>query len=184
MADIATGNNTYTPLRGRTQWGAIWAGLFSFVAIWSVFGLLGEAIFAGLANPGTPKPVSGANPGMGIWAIVLTIIAMYIGGKVTGRLASVTDRADAIVHGMTMFGLTVISAVVVLVLAGAALSFGTGISGTTPGSILSVFSGLGWWGFTLLFLGWAAVLGGSASEVQIVKKVTEDSKNVRDIRAA
>ncbi len=188
MADIAYGNDVYSVARGKTRWGAIWAGFFSFVAIWSVFGLLGEAIFASAANPNATKPVAGMSVGMGIWSIILTIIAMWVAGKVTGRLANVMDRMDAMVHGMTMFGLSVIATVVVVVLTGAVASGGTGIVGSAHSSyMLSVFADIGWWGFVSLFLGWLGALYGAASEVKPVAGATVDTsnpKNVRDIRAA
>ena len=89
----------------RTNWGAIWIGVFSFVAIWSVFGMLGEAIFASSANPNAAQPVSGMSVGMGFWAVILTIIAMYVAGRVTAHFADVADRTGRIIHGMAMFGL-------------------------------------------------------------------------------
>src|SRR5689334_10503495 len=109
MADLAYRNEPVLSTQARTDWGAIWAGVFTFVAIWSVFGMLGEAIFASAANPNAAQPVTGMNVGMGIWAIILTIIAMYIGGKVTGRLANVAEKGSAMMYGMTMFGLAVVA---------------------------------------------------------------------------
>lgn len=78
MADL-TKESEEVALRVRTDWGAIWAGVFTFIAIWSVFGFLGMAVFASAANPRASFPVTGMSVSMGIWAIVLTIIAMYIG---------------------------------------------------------------------------------------------------------
>jgi hypothetical protein len=79
MADI-----TYTPQNlatapdpPRILWPAVWAGGFAFVAIWSVFGLLGMAIFAGAANSNAAHAVTGMNVGMAIWSMVLTLFAMY-----------------------------------------------------------------------------------------------------------
>ncbi len=59
------------------DWSAIWGGVFSFIAIWSVFGLLGTAIFASAANLNAIRPLDEMGLGIGIWVIVLTIIAMY-----------------------------------------------------------------------------------------------------------
>ena len=74
MATTTYNNHSVTLARARLDWGAIWAGVFSFITIWSVFGMLGEAIFVSAANPNAPRPVtsSGMSWGMGIWAIVLT----------------------------------------------------------------------------------------------------------------
>ena len=162
MADLAYDNNLRM-IRGRTDWGAIWAGVFTFVAIWSVFGLLGMAIFASAANPNAQQPVSGMSAGMGIWSVVLTIIAMFVAGRETGRLAAVTNRHDGLIHGMIMFGLSVIATLIITVLAGASLSGGTGVSENVHNPyILTVFSDLGWIGFFALLLGWLAAMGGAS----------------------
>ena len=184
MADLAYRNDIMDYRRGRADWGAIWAGLFSFVAIWSVFGLLGEAIFASNANPNAAHPVTGMNIGMSIWAIILTAIAMYVGGRVTGHLAGVASRRDATVHGLAMFGLGVIAAVVVIVLAGTALAGGVGlqqVTGVHSPYALSVFADLGWAGFVALFLGWLGAMFGCN---QGVKAGTASAREVREIRPA
>jgi len=41
MADVVQRTESIN-VRSRTDWGAIWAGMFTFIAIWSVFGLLGS----------------------------------------------------------------------------------------------------------------------------------------------
>ena len=125
MANIAY-NEVASYARGRTDWGAVWGGVFVFIAIWSVFGLLGMAIFASAANPEATRPVSGMGVGIGIWSIVLTIIAMYVAGRETGRLAGVTSRHDGLVHGMIMFGLSVMAILAITVLGGSTLTGGAG----------------------------------------------------------
>lgn len=177
MADLAYRNDLALAGRSRCDWGAIWAGVFAFSAIWAVFELLGEAIFASAANPA--QPVSGMSVGMGIWSIVLTIIAMYVGGRVTGHFARFADRADATMHGLVMFGLSVISAVVIVTLAGAALSGGTGVNASTHVPY-ALTGDLGWIGFIALFLGWLAAMGGAASATRAVVARTD----VREMRPA
>jgi len=62
-----------------------------------------------------------------------------------------------------MFGLSVIAVVLVVVLSGTALSGGTGVAdGLHTSYLLTVFSDVGWIGFTSLFLGWLAAMGGAA----------------------
>jgi hypothetical protein len=183
MAELRNESLIYT--RARTDWGAIWAGVFTFIAIWSVFGLLGMAIFASAANPQSVRPMTGMSVGMGIWAIVLTIIAMYVAGRETGRLAGVTNRHDGLVHGMIMFGLSVVATLVITVLGGNSLTGGVGVQGSAHNPyLLDVFSGLGWIGFLSLFLGWLAAMGGASTGAG--QKVVERSttSNLRDIRPA
>jgi hypothetical protein len=152
-----------------------------------VFGLLGEAIFASAANPNSANAVgNGIGWGMGIWSIILTMIAMYVGGRVTAEFSGVTTRHDATLAGMTMFGLSVTSTIVLVVLAGSALAGGTSVASATRGSVISTLSGLGWAGFVSLFLGWLCAMWGASSGIrpQSTESVLQDTDNVRDIRVA
>jgi len=162
MADLAYRNDNVLFRRRGTDWGAIWGGTFTFIAIWSVFGLLGIAIFASIANPGA-HPLAGMSVGMGVWAVVLSIIAMYVAGRETGRLAAVTTRHDAMIHGMIMFGLSAVAALVIAVLAGMSLNGGA-VNGTVSNSyVLGAVTSSGWITFFAFFLGWLAALGGASS---------------------
>src|SRR5215469_5274069 len=148
--DIAYRNDTVNyGGSGRVSWGAIWAGVFTFCAIWIVFETLAFAIFAFRANPNVPTAATGPSMGIAIWSIILTIIAMYVAGRETGHLAGVTNRHDGLIHGMIMFGLSLVAVLVLTSLAGAVLSGGNGVLGTGArgGSTLGVFAGLGWAGF-------------------------------------
>src|SRR5581483_841240 len=171
------------------NWGAIWAGMFSFVGIWAVFGLLGEAIFASAANPNAAQPAAGGIEwGFSIWAIVLTGIAMFVGGRVTSRLSGATDRRDALMHGQTMFGLSVVAATILIVLSGAVLSGGTGVNtAATSTAGINALTGLGWAGFVSLLVGWLCVMWGSTAGTARAIGARNDVRNldnIRDIRAA
>ena len=189
MADLTYQMNA--AVGRRTSWPAIWAGVFTFVAIWSVFGVLGMAIFASAANPNAQHPVTGMSVGMGAWAVILTIIAMYVAGRETSRLAGVTNRHDGLIHGMIMFGLSVTAVLVITMLGGTSLSGGTGVTeGAHNPYILDVFANLGWIGFFALFLGWLAAMGGAStgagsrfsgrkSETMIQPEQSEASRRIR-----
>ena len=148
-------------MRRRTDWSAIWGGAFIFAAIWAVFESLALAIF------GVPAATSGTAAGMAVWTIILTIIAMYVAGIETGRLAGVGTRRDGLVHGLMMFGLSTVGAVVLTALAGAVLSYGA----ATIANAHSVWAtgltpGMAWTGFLSLFLSWLAAMGGASSSVE------------------
>jgi hypothetical protein len=123
---------------------------------------------------------------MGVWAVILTIIAMYVAGRVTAHFADVADRNGRIMHGMAMFGLTVVSVILLVILSGTAISGGNGLPGGTHSSyMLTVFADIGWIGFVALFLGWLAALGGAAHGAIGSSNVgTTTTSNVRDIRPA
>ena len=159
--------------RPETPWGAIWAGVFTVAAIWSVFGLLGASIFDVSAG-GAVSPW-----GMGIWSIVLTMIAMYAGGRVTSHLANLQERGDRIMAGMAMFGLSVVSTAVLLILAGAAS--GSSSAQVSGPYLASVITTVGWFGFVALFLGWLCAIAGATTAGGTIVR---ESVTVHDIRSA
>ena len=185
MADLAYRNEVVPALpTGSVAWGAVWAGMFTFVAIWSVFGSLGEAIFASSANPSAAQPVNDVSVGTGIWSIILTIIAMYVAGRVTTHLSGVIDRAGRIMHGMAMFGLSVLAVIVAVTLGASALSGGSGVAtGTHGASMLTMSPGMAWIGFLCLLLGWLAAMGGAAYQ-RVARVGANKASNVKDIRPA
>jgi hypothetical protein len=162
MADLNYRNEN-APVVAHPNWGAIWAGMFTFAAIWSVFGMLGLAIFASSANPNTSEPIAGISVGMAVWGVILTIIAMFVAGRVTGQLAGINNSKDGAVHGMVMFGLSIAAALVLGVIGGNAFG-STEVNGATHSAyLLTMSSGLGWSLFLALFLGWLAAMGGAST---------------------
>ncbi|MGA7524438.1 MAG: hypothetical protein WBW84_18440 [Acidobacteriaceae bacterium] len=174
MADIAYRTPDSPVARRQTEWGPIWAGVFAVAAIWSVFGLLGASIFRVSAG-GSVSPW-----GMGIWAIVLTMIAEFVGGRVTGHLMGAQTRGDAAACGMTMFGLSAVAAAVLIILAGTAS--GTANAAVSGPYLAGVIDGVGWFGFVALFLGWLCAIGGATSASK--PAIRETAQPVRDIRSA
>jgi hypothetical protein len=180
MADLAYRNDDVTVMRGRTNWPAIWTGVFTFMAIWLVFGALGVAIFAS-ASPAATYSLASMGVGIGIWTIVLTVIAMYVAGLETARLAAINDRHDSLIHGMAIFGLSAVAVIILAVLAKAGFAtVGSAAPGSQISASLGVSADLGWASFASLFLGWLAALLGAASAAP--HKAALNS--VRDIRPA
>ena len=158
MADPAYKTDGRLSACATTDWSAIWGGLFTFAAIWSVFGVLEFAIFSGRSDTG--------NIAMGWWSIILTVIAMYIAGHQTGKAAATDGRYNAVRHGIILFGLCIVSAVVLKL---ASFLWIAGIpapSFTQNGwNLFAVFGGNEWMAFFGLFLGWLAVMIGAAYAV-------------------
>jgi hypothetical protein len=149
--------------RRVTSWSAIFAGTFVFLAVEATFGLLGLAIFANASNPAAAHPVTGMSAGIGIWTVILTIIALYCGGRAAGHLSGVTDKLNGMYHGLVTFGLSIFATVLITAM----------ILGTNPGTVSSavnaapstigdVLTTAGYWLFVALLLGGlSAILGGS-----------------------
>lgn len=162
MADINNQLET-VEVQTRPNWGAIWAGAFTFIAIWSVFGALGLGIFASSASAGAAQPVMGMGVGMSAWSIILTIIAMFVAGRTTGRLAGITTSGEGMLQGMVMFGLSVTAALLIVVIGGNAFGSTAVEAGPHSSYIVGVFTYLGWTLFVALFLGWLAAIGGAST---------------------
>jgi hypothetical protein len=167
MAAAGTYGNEMVVERRGFNWSAVWGGVFTFMAIESVFGILGVAVFASAANPNAARPLAGMSVGEGIWAVILTIIAMYVGGYVTGRLSAVTTRQEGAAHGQAMFGLSVTGVILLLILASAGMTAETTAASPHSPYILGAIADLGWGAFIALFLGWiGAMLGASQGQRQ------------------
>ena len=168
MADLSYRTPDVT--LSRAPWGAIWAGVFCFGAIWTVFGMLGAAIF---------RPTAGLGWGIGIWSIILTMIAMYVGGRVTAQLAGVQTRREGVLCGMTMFGLAVVSTMVLLLLNGVT----SGAAVATP-YLSTVIASVGWFGWVALFLGWLCAIGGASTPARRIETLESQTATVHDFRSA
>ena len=94
----------------RISWGAIFAGVVLAIAIQLVLGILGTGIGLSLVNPveGTTPGATGFGIGAGLYWIVTTVIALGAGGYAAARVAGVHDRFDGLVHGLVVWGVTLI----------------------------------------------------------------------------
>jgi hypothetical protein len=159
---------------GSIDWSAIWAGLFTFVGIWSVFELLGLAIF--------PATHAGAKVELAIWSIILTAIAMFIAGRQTASSARLGGRNDGARHGMIMFGLS-LTVAIVLMMSGSVLlaDFPAVNSSARSSDLVGVFTSSDWVPFATLFLGWVGAIIGTSSAGPFK---TEERSNVTQMRPA
>jgi hypothetical protein len=174
MADITVNREGRTVSSGSTDWSAIWAGLFTFVGIWSVFEMLGVAIF--------PATSAGAKVGLGVWSVVLTAIAMLIAGRQTGLSARLSGGSDAARHGMIMFGLSLTAAIVLLMTGSVLLTDFPAVNTSTRSSdLVSVFTSSDWVPFATLFLGWLGAMIGASS---VGPTRTGERSNVSQMRPA
>jgi len=153
------------PARHRADWSAVWGGAFIFLAIWTVFEFLALAIL-GSAHLGSA---------IALWTIVLTIIAMWVAGMETARLAGYSTRSDGIAHGLMMFGLAVMGAIAGMLLSttvlGSAMVRDALSNGIAPGTA--------WTAFLSLFLGWLAAMGGASTGIERKKELVKDTVPMR-----
>lgn len=89
------------PVRSRVSWGAIFAGGGIALATYFVLTLLGVAV--GLSVAGNVQEEN-LGMGAGIWAVLSTLIALFVGGFVTSQCTVGENRMESLVHGTIMWG--------------------------------------------------------------------------------
>lgn len=102
--------------RKRIAWSAIFAGVVLVFAIELLLNSLGAGIGLGMVQPdtgGTPSAGS-FGTGAGIWLLLSTIIAFVVSGYVAGHLAGPPSRFDGLLHGLVVWGLTMLLALYLL----------------------------------------------------------------------
>jgi hypothetical protein len=89
------------PVRSRLSWGAILGGAVVAMATYFLLTLLGGAIGLSISDnvEGDTLGISAA-----IWAVLSAVASFFIGGYITSRCAAGENRAEAMVHGVVMWG--------------------------------------------------------------------------------
>lgn len=94
----------------RFSWGAIFAGVVIAIAVQLVLGILGTGIGLTMVDPveGSTPGAAGFGIGAGVFWLLTTIVALGAGGFAAARVARLHDRFDALVHGLVVWGVTLI----------------------------------------------------------------------------
>jgi len=124
----------------RISWGSVIAGAVVAAASFILLSLLGVAIGAGglRFTQTTAADVASYGLGAGIWTAINLILSLAFGGYVAARLSGTHSHLDAELHGITVWGVTLLLLTVLL-----AQAIG-GILGTvasTAGSAVSAVGG-------------------------------------------
>lgn len=108
----------------RVNWGAVFAGLVIATALQVVLTVLGAAI--GLTALDGEDSGRAFGIGAGIWALLVPLVTLFVGGMTAGHLANVRDRTDGFIHGALVWGLSLLLATYLL---------GTGASRVLGGTL-------------------------------------------------
>jgi MFS family permease len=73
----------------RISWGAVIAGVILSLTVYLVMSVLGTAIGASLLSPMSSNATHGFGFGSGVWVIVTTVLAVFVGSYFSGRCAPV-----------------------------------------------------------------------------------------------
>ncbi|MCK8495585.1 MULTISPECIES: YrzE family protein [Spirosoma] len=85
----------------RISWSAVFAGVLVAIVTQMLLTLLGLGIGLGTIDPMEEQnPMAGLGIGSAIWYIISSLISLFLGGWVAGRLASAPRLFDGIIHGV------------------------------------------------------------------------------------
>ena len=122
----------------RVSWGAIFAGVVITLVTQLALSVLGLGIGASAINPATEQnPMSGIGTGAGVWFAITTLISLFAGGWVAGRLAGIPRATDSLLHGVLTWGLATLllfyflTSTVGAIIGGTFSVLGSGLSAAT-----------------------------------------------------
>lgn len=85
----------------RISWSAVFAGVLVAIVVQMLLSLLGFGIGLGTIDAMEEKnPAAGLGMGSAIWYIVSSLISLFAGSWVAGRLASAPRLFDGVLHGV------------------------------------------------------------------------------------
>lgn len=123
----------YATVLRRVSWGAIFAGTIVALAIQLALNVLGLGIGLGIISP-TEGVSEGIGFGAGIWFLLSTLIALYFGGWVAGRMAGFPRKLTGTLHGLvvwalaTLFSFYLMNTAIGTVLGGISGAIGRGLT--------------------------------------------------------
>ena len=119
------------PVVKRISWGAVVAGVVVALVTQLLLSVLGFGIGVSTIDPVTEQnPVAGIGVGMGIWFVLSTLLSLFAGGWVAGRLAGIPRKTDSALHGVLTWGsATLVTFFLLTTAVGALLSGAAGVLG-------------------------------------------------------
>src|SRR5215472_518648 len=88
------------------SWSSILAGVTAAIAVQLLLNLLGIGVGAATINPQQGQhPGQGLAVGAAIWFVLSSIISLFVGGWIAGRLAGTPDKKDGALHGFVTWAL-------------------------------------------------------------------------------
>jgi len=127
--------SSYSAAVRRVSWGAVFAGTVIAIVTQLLLGLLGMGVGIASVDPATASAETGKafGIGMAIWWVISSLISLFVGGWVAGRLAGFPKRTDGSLHGvvawavMTMFSLYLVTTAVGNLIGGTLSVVGQGL---------------------------------------------------------
>jgi polyhydroxyalkanoate synthesis regulator phasin len=118
----------------RMSWGAVLAGAVVALSVQLLLSLLGLGIGLAAVDPAAGDTVSASGFGIatGVFYAIVTLLSLFAGGWVAGRLAGMPVRTDGLLHGLVTWSVAMLLLLYVVTTSVGALLSGTlGVVGNT-----------------------------------------------------
>jgi len=93
----------------RLSWGAIFGGAIVALGVYALLYAFGLAVGLTAINPDNANSLRASGIFTGIWALIVPIVSLFIGGAVASRGADVVHRAGGVIHGLIVWGLVTVA---------------------------------------------------------------------------
>jgi hypothetical protein len=90
----------------QMRWSAVFAGSVLAIALWVLLQMLGMGLGLAAIDTDDGGNIRAIGIGTGIWALLVPLIAMFLGGLFAGRLASTRDARVGAMHGCVLWAVT------------------------------------------------------------------------------
>jgi ElaB/YqjD/DUF883 family membrane-anchored ribosome-binding protein len=94
----------------RMSWGAVLAGAVVALSVQLLLSLLGIGIGLATVDPAAGDTPDAASFGIasGVFYAIVTLVSLFAGGWVAGRLAGMPVRTDGLLHGLVTWAVTML----------------------------------------------------------------------------
>jgi hypothetical protein len=142
LSNAAPVHSTALPMP-RVSWGAVFAGVVLALALQVLFAMLGTGIGMSTVDPlvdGASPSASSFGIGAAVWWVISSLIALFAGGWVAGRLSGMLRPAEGSIHGLLTWAIAVLATMYLLtttvssLVSGAGSILGTAVSATATGA--------------------------------------------------
>jgi hypothetical protein len=120
---------------GTLNWGAIFGGAFTALGLWALLGAFGLAIGLSAVSP-TDQGLGGVATWLGLWSLIIPILAMFAGVLLAARAANVVRPLAGMLHGVVVWGLTTFAGFLFLLMT-ATTAIGAAWTATTSAASLA-----------------------------------------------
>lgn len=98
----------------KLSWRSVFGGMFAALGVWILLATFGWALGLTMISPEDPS-LTGVGAWLGVWSLIVPILAMSVGTLVATRASAGTQRGTGILYGTVVWGVTTFAGTVLAV---------------------------------------------------------------------